>query len=61
MYQQPIMGKDGKCSKEGVVITVKPSFPSCLSQLGGGGVFSERPRGGEREEEKEGNVCERRY
>jgi hypothetical protein len=28
MYEQPIMGRDGKCSKEGVVITVKPSFPS---------------------------------
>ena len=28
MYEQPIMGKDGECSKDGVVITVKPSFPT---------------------------------
>ena len=28
MYEQPIMGRDGKCCKEGFVITVKPSFPS---------------------------------
>ena len=28
MFEQPIMGDDGKKSSEGVVVTVKPSFPT---------------------------------
>ena len=28
MFEQPIMGQQGQSCDEGVVVTVKPSFPS---------------------------------